>query len=126
MNYNFNELSKEIFLNNKDNGFYDTPVEIPTALMLTVSELSEALEADRKDKYAQIDTMDYSRFHPDNPYFKGTFENSIKDTFEDEIADAIIRLLDLCGYHNIDIDKHIEMKLAYNKLRGYKHGGKKY
>ena len=44
------------------------------------------------------------------------------DSVEFEIADAIIRLFDLCGLYGIDIEKHIETKLAYNRTRGYKHG----
>ena len=50
------------------------------------------------------------------------FERCIKDTFEDEIADAFLRLMDLCGAMNIDIEKHIRMKAEYNKLRPTKHG----
>lgn len=49
----------------------------------------------------------------------------MKDTFEDEIADALIRILDMCGHMDIDIAKHVYQKLLYNRTRGYKHGGKK-
>lgn len=50
----------------------------------------------------------------------------MKDTFEDEIADSIIRLLDLCGKNNIDIEAHIQAKMDYNATRGFKYGGKKF
>ena len=46
------------------------------------------------------------------------------DSVEFELADAIIRLLDICDFYGIDIEKHIEAKLAYNRTRGYKHGKK--
>jgi NTP pyrophosphatase (non-canonical NTP hydrolase) len=46
----------------------------------------------------------------------------IKDTVEDELADVIIRTLDLCGYLGIDIEKHVELKMRYNESREYKHG----
>jgi NTP pyrophosphatase (non-canonical NTP hydrolase) len=49
---------------------------------------------------------------------------NIKDTFEDEIADVFIRLFDLCGYMDIDIEKHIQAKMQYNKTRPYKHDKK--
>ena len=39
-----------------------------------------------------------------------------------EVADVAIRLFDLCGGMNIDLEKHIELKMKYNSLRGYKHG----
>ena len=50
-------------------------------------------------------------------YLKGVFENTIKDTFEDEMADTVIRILDICGKMKIDIEWHIVKKLEYNKLR---------
>ena len=50
------------------------------------------------------------------------FRSTIKDTFEDEIADAVIRLLDLSAGLNIDIEKHIEAKLKYNVSRPKLHG----
>ena len=107
-------------------------------LMLTVSELSEALEADRKNKHA-----DLTAFEEKLPVvliakdcepmmtvteeevkriFKEQFEKHIKDTFEDEIADAFLRLMQLCGAHKIDIERHIQLKAMYNQLRPPKHG----
>ncbi|MGI5086022.1 hypothetical protein HF284_14060, partial [Treponema putidum] len=50
--------------------------------------------------------------------------DEIKDTFEVEIADAFIRLASLCGYLNIDIEKFINAKMEYNKLRKPLHGKK--
>ena len=92
--------------------------ETGTLLMLIVSELAEAMEADRKGRYADL-----------GKYYKGieySFETYVKDTFEDELADTAIRIFDLCEALGIDIQKHIELKMEYNKSRSYKHGGKKY
>lgn len=112
-----NTLSKKIHDANVKKGFYDNPREIGTLLMLVVSELSEALEADRKNRHCkeQVDST------LDDNYIE-LFEQKVKDTFEDEIADALIRLFDLVGYLNIDIDAHIDMKLRYNATRPHKHG----
>jgi NTP pyrophosphatase (non-canonical NTP hydrolase) len=92
-------------------------------LMLIVSELGEVLEAHRKGRFCKVENIDLyldliteEREH----YFK-YFESGIKDTFEDEIADVFIRLFDLCGYLNLDIEKHIHAKMEYNKTRPYKH-----
>jgi hypothetical protein len=41
----------------------------------------------------------------------------VKDSFHDEMADVLIRVLDLCGGYNIDIDWHIKMKMRYNATR---------
>ena len=114
-----NELSKSIHQDNVERGFYDDPRQIGTLLMLVVSELSEALEADRKNKHCSV--VEYA-LTPEGELDVEKFKEKVKDTFEDEIADAFIRLFDLCGYLNIDIEKHIALKLAYNRTRGYKHG----
>ena len=111
-----NELAKKIHENAVKHGFYDEKREIGTLLMLCVSELSEALEADRKLFYSvMVDTISEENF-------KESFEDCVKDTFEDEIADAIIRILDLCAYMNIDIEEHIRLKMKYNEMRENKHG----
>lgn len=118
-----NELSKVIHDIAKSKGFWDKPSETGTLLMLVTSELSEALEADRKGKYA-----DMQRFSEDSVYMKGSFVNSfeecIKDTFEDELADSLIRILDIAASRNIDIQEHVLLKLKYNQTRSYKHGKK--
>lgn len=114
--------------------------DLPTDLMLVVTELAEACEADRKEKYADLEEFEAKAprwitakgckpmVEPgmtEEEAIKKTaalFEEYIKDILEDEIADAIIRLMDLCGKRNIDIEKHIELKVAYNITRPYKHG----
>lgn len=40
----------------------------------------------------------------------------------DECADILIRLLDYCGYRNIDIGGAVVSKMLYNSERPYKHG----
>lgn len=95
--------------------FYDR--NISEMLMLIVSELGEAQEALRKNKRADMRGGI-------NEMLPQVFEDYIKDTFEDELADVFIRLGDLCGYLNIDIEKHIKAKMEYNKGRPRKHGKK--
>ena len=90
--------------------------------MLIVSELSEALEADRKNKHAALNSFNCRKNERSCiEDFQADFQELIKDTFEDEIADTFIRLFDLCGALNIDIDTHINLKMKYNKTRPYKH-----
>ena len=47
-------------------------------------------------------------------------ENGKPCGFPSEIADTIIRLLDLSGYQGIDIEKEISLKMEYNKTREYR------
>ena len=126
-----NELCKEIYNENLEKGFNVAEDSIGQVLMLIVSELSEALEADRKSRRFKGfgEYNDYFNHYIENGYcrdtaFQASFEDEVKDTFEDEIADAFIRLFDLCGALNIDIEKHIALKRMYNKKRPYKHNKK--
>ena len=77
-------------------------------LMLIVSELGEALEAHRNNRFA--DTKKYDEFLNAKFYSEDVkqktllreFQINIKNIFEDEIADVFLRLFDLCGYLEID------------------------
>lgn len=79
-------------------GFWDVPHSVGHCLMLAYGELHEAIEADRLDKWAKLDpdTIDTLQRIEGAPYAQ-TFLREVKDTVEDEIADAVIRLLDLLG-----------------------------
>lgn len=120
--------SREIHKEARKKGFWDSERETGTLLMLCVSELSEALEADRKSRNANLDKFYFqkdncpkTKFEETYP-FTNAFEYNVKDTFEDEIADTIIRLLDLCVARGIDIEQHINLKLEYNRSRERMHG----
>ena len=117
-----NELVKKSFKNAKEKGFHEKEKEIGTLLMLIVSELGEALETHRKNglQLKANETMDFNKMN--NKIFKIFFEEHVKDTFPDEIADTFIRLGDLCGLLNLDIEKYIKLKMRYNSLREKKHG----
>lgn len=74
-------------------------------LMLTVSELAEALEQWRKNEGGDPD-----RHVPEH------------DAFTVELADAVIRIFDLCGWLGLDLPAAILAKMDYNEKRPYKHG----
>jgi NTP pyrophosphatase (non-canonical NTP hydrolase) len=119
-----NNAANDIYRDNVVKGHWQDNRQIGTLLMLCVSELSEAMEADRKNKYVdktiykKAEGFSSSMLAEDrSKYLKGVFENTIKDTFEDEMADTVIRILDICGKMKIDIEWHIVKKLEYNKLR---------
>jgi len=118
---NLTEYAKEIHQANVAKGFYEKPVEVGTHLMLITSELAEALEADRHHLSANV-TNYIDELENQKRDFSEAFKANIKDSYEDEIADAMIRLLDHCGYRGIDIDFHIKEKLKYNKTRAHRHG----
>ncbi len=101
-----NTLSKEVYEANKAKGFHDVEVSNETLLMLVITELSKAVEADRKGRRAQWDAYNkdlnyYCNWSKDSIGYKEreihAFSVYIKDSLEDELADAVIRLLDLAG-----------------------------
>jgi NTP pyrophosphatase (non-canonical NTP hydrolase) len=126
---NIPEYCKEAHRIAKEKGFHDREFNLGERLMLATTELGEALEAHRTGRIAtqegvrlvenNFDVHD-SDFNID--IYGPVFELYVKDTFQDEIADAIIWLLDLCEYLKIDIEKFIQLKMVYNGTRKVRHG----
>lgn len=75
-------------------------------LCLVISELMEAMNADRKVNHANTEQFKYYLNLKERSYdeFIYAFSNVIKDTVEDELADACIRLLDYAGVTDYDLD----------------------
>lgn len=117
-----NELSNAVLGTAKKNGFYDKERNIAEMLCLIHSEVSEALECDRKGRYSTSDSAMFLLHEKDADTFKVLFEDQVKDTFEDELADVMIRVMDLAAHKGIDLEMHIALKMRYNSMRGYKHG----
>lgn len=46
--------------------------------------------------------------------------------FEIELADAVIRIMDLAQAMELDLARAIEAKTAYNRNRPFRHGGKQF
>lgn len=108
----------------KEKGFWDKKRNVGELLMLICSELGEALEAHRSCRFAEVKLlgldMILKNFHLET--MKDYYKAWLKDSFETEIADAFIRLADLCGGLKIDIEKFIKLKIEYNKSREKLHG----
>lgn len=111
-----NDFAKEVHEVAKSKGWWDeVPGEPPKSFgdltALIHSEISEAFEEFRNNH------------DPTETYFN---EGNLKpEGVGVELADAIIRILDLCAKYGIDIDTCIAIKHEFNKTRPYRHGGKK-
>ena len=118
-----NELSKQIYQNAKDKGFYEDGKanNVGERLCLIHSEVSEALEAHRIGKRTTKNMLSVNGWVSDED-FKESFKEGVKDTFEDEIADVMIRCMDTAAHMGFDLEEHIRAKMRYNSLREKMHG----
>jgi NTP pyrophosphatase (non-canonical NTP hydrolase) len=118
-----NSIIKDIHQKNIKAGWWNDPITgknlkedpyvIGTKLLLVVSEIAEATEGFRKD------LMDDKL--------------TTRKCVEVELADAVIRIFDICGALNLDLGGAIEEKRSYNSTRSdhqvenrIKVGGKKF
>ena len=94
----------------KRKGFWpeDRPWNFGEKIALIHSELSEALE---KQRAVDLDMPDPPDEHC--PKFGG---------IAIELADAVIRIMDLAGAMQINLGDAIEAKMAFNENRPHKHG----
>jgi len=95
-----NELRDECYKISCDHGFHDEDLSGEHFLCLIISELMEAVEADRKNRHANMQAFNESL---SGFTCQEAFEGYIKDTVEDELADAAIRILDLAGVESVQI-----------------------
>jgi len=89
-------------------GWWDKERKIPELIALIHSELSEALEEYRINENLE---MKYIKKKPEG--------------FVVELADVLIRIFDLAGKYELDLQTALEKKLKYNETREYRHGNKK-
>ena len=118
-----NQIRDEIHKNAVDHGWWDEERSFGEIIALCHAELSEALEEYRDGHdpdyiYAQIGPGHTIRYDLSDKTGK-------PEGIPIELADVIIRILDYCGRHNIDIEKAIRLKHQYNKTRTYRHGNKR-
>ncbi len=185
---NIKELAVRIHCNAVKHGFWDPVPGEERCCMLVVTELAEAVDADRKGKHADLDAWKERLEHAKAEGGEVTlFKTYVKDTVEDELADTVIRCLDMLesGYcmsewkegiydkmffghwelpdvkcplpvwafrcldnftkadvytlasravrlvkavekyaaaHDIDLERHVLIKMEYNEKRPFKHG----
>lgn len=147
-------------LNNKNGWFMNTDIfkiedSVPQELLFMQLELTNVLEAYRKNKYQEYTkalnalelNMKEHVFRIQKSYIierttKTVAESlflitsEISEAFEaiakgdkknlgEETADIFIRLLDICEHADIDLEAEYEKKMEKNWKRDYRHGNKR-
>ncbi len=90
-------------------GWHEAKASFGDCIALTHAELSEALEHYRNGRA------------PEHVFHEGGKPDGIPI----ELADAVIRIFDMCGFYGIDLESAILEKMAFNETRPHRHGGKK-
>lgn len=100
------ELSKQIHGYQLRKGFWDVERSIDHHMMMIITEISEAVEADRRDKRAQMDEYNYwkpvlirqAQFRD----FPDLYRKDIKNTIEEEFSDIAIRSIGIAIHLGMD------------------------
>ena len=131
---NINELAKEVHENAVAHGWWEKPPTLPEALCLIHAELSEALEEYREGNPLIYGTCALAA---EDCKFSGVCDRVGRpgegegidgpckpEGIAVELADAILRTLDLMAALGVDVDAVVMAKHKYNLGREYRHGGK--
>ena len=105
-NLNLKELAKEIHENAKAKGFYDNRDHEffkSAQVFEIIKEVAEFHEAYKKGKDG---SGNWELELPEEVGSSRVFEACIKDSWQDELADIVIRLLDYCAYLGVEYSKY--------------------
>ena len=112
---NLNELRDKAYQCAVAHGWHETELSNEHCLCLVISELMEAVEADRKGiranviAYKDLVRNTIRTNLPEKECLNFIYERTIKGSVEEELADVCIRLLDLASLRNI----HVELVNVY-------------
>jgi NTP pyrophosphatase (non-canonical NTP hydrolase) len=107
-----NDAARQIHENNKAHGFEVNWSNVLEKLMLIVTECSEAAE-----EYRMLRICDYGHGPTPEPG-----QQELLDKLSFELADIMIRTIDLSVWLDLDLEKAIIAKHEKNVKREYMHG----
>lgn len=133
-----NELAKEAHQIAVEHGWWEEPPKFEATIALCHSELSEAFEeyrAGRPDVWHACAAGGHCQGAENCPVFSHVENVEDCPAYDKkpegkavEMADCLIRILDWFGFkmatEGLDPQAIVLEKMAYNKTRPYRHGGK--
>ena len=123
-----NQLKEDVFANAVRHGWHEDDKPEEHFMCMVISELCEAVQADRIGRRGDLCKFEsvikgitdlpvefYERWNGiclrmNVPDYRSLFEKYIKDSIEDELADAVIRILDFCGLRGFELLRIRETK----------------
>jgi NTP pyrophosphatase (non-canonical NTP hydrolase) len=99
----WNRVAKKVYKNAVNHGFWKEEPNDGERMALIHAEISEALEALREGNPSSSKIMEFSNL-------------------EEELADAVIRIMDYAFGKDLDIAGAILAKMEYNESREFMHG----
>lgn len=104
---NLNQLRDEAYATACEHGFHNQKHSPEHLLMLVITEMSEAVQADRRGLRANMKAFDYWKEKEGDGFkdkFSDVYKSCISGTVEDELSDIVIRLLDMAGMCKADLE----------------------
>ena len=111
-----NELRDRAYQCACRHGFHDKEYSDEYWLMLIITEISEAVNADRNGRKANVDFFKRKYSGSDSKF---GYEKLIKGSVEEELADVVIRCLDYAGLNKISIDDRIILSYTVTKKKSF-------
>jgi NTP pyrophosphatase (non-canonical NTP hydrolase) len=117
-------MIQEIHDNAVSKGWWVNPRSFGELIALIHSEASEALEDFRAGN--SPNEVWYEKVIDGQVVRRGV---PVDETWKpcgipSELADIVIRVMDVCGRYGIDLEQAIMEKMAHNRTRPQRHGGK--
>lgn len=111
-----NDISDQVYKCALDHGFTETTENVGQKLLLVVEEI---VEAHGELRTGRAPTEVYYNYAQDG---NATRMIEKPEGFPMELADALIRILNIMKGHGIDPEQAVLLKHNYNLTRPFKHG----
>lgn len=118
-----NNFAQQVHENAVAHGWWDKDTTFGDFIALCHSELSEAMQEYRKGT-PMMHTYCGAKTNEECICDCEACDKRAPQGIAVELADCILRILDYCARHGIDIEEALLVKHEYNKTRPYRHGGK--